>query len=131
MSRAKRLAESLRKRNRKFIESFDSLTWFEKELKRLKPLKLSRSDAIEELSEFEGSNKSIEKVFKPSDVLLAVVGYYKELDTLEDVLLKERYKNFGYEDTTIFLDVNVGSYTTPVIISKARDNSWALVIKSN
>lgn len=131
MSRAKRLAESLRKRNKKFIESFDSITWFEKELKRLKPLKLSRSDAIEELSEFEGSDKSIEKVFKPSDVLLAVVGYYKELDTLEDVLLKERYKNFGYEDTTIFLDVNVGSYTTPVIISKARDNSWALVIKSN
>lgn len=131
MSKAKRLTESLRAKTRRFLESFDSITWFEKELKGLKPSKLSVSDAIEELSEFEGSAEGIKKVFKPSDILLIIAGYYKELDKLEDVLLKERYKSFGYEDTTVFLDVNVGNYTTPVVISKAKDNSWALVIKSN
>lgn len=131
MSRAKRLAESLRAKTKRFLESFDSITWFEKELKRLKPLKMSKDDAIEELSEFEGAEKAIEKVFKSSDKLLVVAGYYKELDKLEDALIKERYKNFGYEDTTIFLDVSVGDSTTPVIISKTIDDSWSLVIKAN
>lgn len=137
MSKAKRLTESLKAKTRRFVESSISVSeWFEKYIKSYKPSIMKRSDAIEELSDYEGMKKAIERTFSSSDKLVVALAVYKDTAKLSEqlgtTLALEGYKRIVYSwDVEAFEDVFTGKYTTSVIIASNSDNEWAVVFKSN
>lgn len=136
MSKAKRLTESLKSKNRRFVESLGSMEWFERGVKAYKPSVMKRDVAISELSDYEGAEKALERVFSSSDKLVVALGLYKDTAKMSQELSKtltlEGYKRIVYSwDVEAFEEVFTGEYKTPVIIASNSDNEWAVVFKSN
>lgn len=137
MSKAKRLTESLKSKNRRFQESSLSVyDWFEKYVKSYKPSTMKRADAIEELSDFEGMQKALERTFSSSDKLVVALAVYKDTAKLSEqlgtTLALEGYKRITYSwDVEAFEDVFTGEYKTSVVLASNSNNEWAVVFKSN
>lgn len=129
-SRAKRLAESLRAKTRRFAESVQLDNWFKSELKRLNPDKLSRTEVIEELEVFKGIDKAVNSTFKSTDKLICLCGLYSEIEDLADLLAKEgyNYKDYGW-DCTVYTDVTVDKIKTDVLVCSKNGSMFGLVLK--
>lgn len=130
ISKAKKLAESLRAKTRRFSESVQLDNWFKSELKRLNPEKLSRTEVIEELGTFKGIEKAVNSTFKSTDKLICLCGLYPEIDDLADLLSKEgyNYKDYGWE-CTVYTNVTVNNIKTDVLVCSKNQAMFGLVLK--
>lgn len=108
MSKAKRLTESLRSKNRRFQESADSVyDWFESEWLDLDTYTLTASQIPNEFDSFDGLPQAIKYAFKSSDKVRYSFGYEEELEDLENLAWKEDKRPKVFRETSIF-KVNTG-----------------------
>ena len=111
MSKAKRLTESLKSKNRRFQESADSVyEWFEKEWPKLDSYVSTASKILNDLdgsNSFDGLPQTIRYAFKPTDKVRYIFGSEKKLEELEDLAWKENRRPKVFRETCIFT-VNTG-----------------------
>lgn len=112
MSKAKRLTESLKSKNRRFQESADSVyEWFNHEWMRVDVSTRKMSELLGSFDEndFKGLNQALKVTFKPTDKVNYVFGDDTELEDLSDLLWKEDKNPQVFRDTYVF-QANTGKF---------------------
>lgn len=131
MSKAKRLAESLRSKNRKFQESADSVyEWFNHEWMRVDAgtAKLSELFGSYDENDFKGLTKALKATFKPTDKVNYAFGDDPELEDLSDLLWGEDKNPKVFQNAYVF-QAETGNYKDHnVVFASDGDGNYCVVV---
>ena len=131
MSKAKRLTESLKSKNRRFQESADSVyEWFNHEWMRVDigTRKVSELLGSFDENDFKGLTKALKATFKPTDKVNYVFGDDPELEDLSDLLWGEDKKPKVFQDTYVFQAETGSIGNDSVVFATDGYGNYAVVV---
>ena len=130
MSKAKRLTESLKSKNRRFQESSRSVSdWFSHEWMEndVGIRKMSWLFGLYDEKDFKGLTQALKETFKPDDKVNYLFGSGKDLIDLLDLLKREDKKPKVFQDTYVFQADN-GNYKDHNVVYSADEYGNVAVV---